>query len=122
MSQLFGYSLDRKKGSKSAPSFVRKESDDAAQPIVAGGYFGQYVEMGDAANKASEADLIGRYREMSLHPECDAAINDGAAAIAARTKVRNRAAVGRRTTITDATFCNVTSAGSYGTRTIGHRA
>ena len=76
MSQLFGYSLDRKKGSKSAPSFVRKESDDAAQPIVAGGYFGQYVEMGDAANKASEADLIGRYREMSLHPECDAAIND----------------------------------------------
>ena len=76
MSQLFGYSLDRKKGSKQAPSFVRKESDDAAQPIVAGGYFGQYVEMGDAANKASEADLIGRYREMSLHPEADAAIND----------------------------------------------
>ena len=32
--------------------------------------------MGDAANKASEADLIGRYREMSLHPEADSAIND----------------------------------------------
>ena len=76
MSQLFGYSLDRKKGSSNGPSFVRKDDDDAAQPIVAGGYFGQYVEMGDAANKASEADLIGRYREMSLHPECDAAIND----------------------------------------------
>ena len=76
MSQLFGYSLERKKDQGTGPSFVRKESDDAAQPIVAGGYFGQYVEMGDAANKASEADLIGRYREMSLHPECDAAIND----------------------------------------------
>ena len=77
MSNLFGYSLDRKKkGQATTPSFVRKESDDAAQPIVAGGYFGQYVEMGDAANKASEADLIGRYREMSLHPEADAAIND----------------------------------------------
>ena len=76
MSQLFGYSLDRKKGQTSGPSFVRKESDDAAQPISAGGHFGQYVEMGDAANKASEADLIGRYREMSLHPEADAAIND----------------------------------------------
>ena len=79
MSQLFGYSLDRKKakGTKSTePSFVRKESEDAASPIVAGGYFGQYVEMGDAANKASEADLIGRYREMSLHPEADSAIND----------------------------------------------
>ena len=55
---------------------MRKESEDAASPIVAGGYFGQYVEMGDAANKASEADLIGRYREMSLHPEADSAIND----------------------------------------------
>ena len=76
MSQLFGYSLDRKKGKKNAPSFVRKESDDAASPIAAGGYFGQYVEMGDAANKASEADLVGRYREMSLHPEADSAIAD----------------------------------------------
>ena len=77
MSQLFGYSLDRKKkGKLNAPSFVRKESDDAASPIAAGGYFGQYVEMGDAANKASEADLVGRYREMSLHPEADSAIND----------------------------------------------
>ena len=80
MSQLFGYSLDRKKAKAPAkgtqPSFVRKESEDAASPIAAGGYFGQYVEMGDAANKASEADLIGRYREMSLHPEADSAIND----------------------------------------------
>jgi len=80
MSQLFGYSLDRKKAKVpkqgTQPSFVRKESEDAASPIVAGGYFGQYVEMGDAANKASEADLIGRYREMSLHPEADSAIND----------------------------------------------
>ena len=46
MSQLFGYSLDRKKGkgSEKGPSFVHKDSDDAAQPIVAGGYFGQYVD------------------------------------------------------------------------------
>jgi len=78
MSQLFGYSLDRKKGkgSEKGPSFVHKDSDDAAQPIVAGGYFGQYVDLGDSANKSSDIDLIGRYREMSLHPEADAAIND----------------------------------------------
>ena len=78
MSQLFGYSIDRKKkGLKSVgPSFVTKDSDDAAQPIVAGGYFGQYVDLGDAANKASDVDLIGRYREMSLHPEVDQAIGD----------------------------------------------
>ena len=78
MAQLFGYSLDRKKkGSKGlGPSFVTKDSDDAAQPIVAGGYFGQYVDLGDAANKASDVDLIGRYREMSLHPEVDQAVGD----------------------------------------------
>ena len=78
MAQLFGYSLDRKKkGQKQlGPSFVHKDSDDAAQPIVAGGYFGQYVDLGDAANKASDVDLIGRYREMSLHPEVDQAIGD----------------------------------------------
>ena len=77
MSQLFGYSLDRKKkDSNKGPSFVHKDSDDAAQPIAAGGYFGQYVDLGDSANKSSEVDLVGRYREMSLHPEADAAIAD----------------------------------------------
>ena len=77
MSQLFGYSLERKKKeSQKGPSFVHKDSDDAAQPIVAGGYFGQYVDLGDSANKSNEVDLIGRYREMSLHPEADAAISD----------------------------------------------
>jgi hypothetical protein len=54
MSQLFGYSLDRKKGKGSAkgPSFVHKDNDDAAQPIAAGGHFGQYVDLGDSANKS----------------------------------------------------------------------
>ena len=78
MSQLFGYSLERKKGSsQKGPSFVRKDSEDAAEPIVAGGHFGQYVDFGDKeAAKGTEQDLIGRYREMALHPECDSAIND----------------------------------------------
>ena len=77
MSQLFGYSLERKKkGSEKGPSFVHKDSEDAAAPIAAGGYFGQYVDLGDSANKQSDVDLIGRYRAMSLHPEADAAVND----------------------------------------------
>ena len=67
MAQLFGYSLDRKKKGSLAkgPSFVRKDSEDAAEPIVAGGYFGQYVDFGDKeSSKGTEMDLIGRYREM----------------------------------------------------------
>ena len=35
MTQLFGYSLERaKKDSSKGPSFVRKESEDAATPIA----------------------------------------------------------------------------------------
>ena len=75
MSQLFGYSLERaKKGQNSGPSFVRKESDDAATPVAGGGYFGTAIDL-DGSYK-DESDLIRRYREMSIHPECDRAVDD----------------------------------------------
>ena len=75
MSQLFGYSLERaKKGQTTGPSFVRKESDDAATPVAGGGYFGTAIDL-DGTFK-DENDLIRRYRSMSIHPECDRAIDD----------------------------------------------
>tara|TARA_Y100001970_G_scaffold99692_1_gene125339 strand:- start:27501 stop:29126 length:1626 start_codon:yes stop_codon:yes gene_type:complete len=75
MSQLFGYSLERaKKGQGTGPSFVRKESDDAATPVAGGGYFGTAIDL-DGTFK-DENDLIRRYRSMSIHPECDRAIDD----------------------------------------------
>ena len=75
MSQLFGYSLERaKKDSAKGPSFVRKESDDAATPVAGGGYFGTAIDL-DGTYK-DENDLIRRYRAMSIHPECDRAIDD----------------------------------------------
>jgi len=75
MSQLFGYSLERaKKGQSNGPSFVRKESDDAATPVAGGGYFGTAIDL-DGSYK-DESDLIRRYREMSIHPECDRAVDD----------------------------------------------
>ena len=73
-SRLFGYSLDRAKGGPQGTSFVQPYSDDAATPIVGGGYFGQYVDI-DGYVK-NEWELIMRYRDMSLHPECDNAIDD----------------------------------------------
>ena len=75
MSQLFGYSLERaKKGQTTGPSFVSKESDDAATPVASGGYFGTAIDL-DGTFK-DENDLIRRYRSMSIHPECDRAIDD----------------------------------------------
>ena len=59
MSQLFGYSLERaKKGQGTGPSFVRKESDDAATPVAGGGYFGTAIDL-DGTFK-DENDLIWR--------------------------------------------------------------
>mgnify|MGYP002641228375 FL=1 len=73
---LFGFSLDRRKDAapKKAASFVPKDSQDASTPIVAGGYFGQYVDLD--GHVKNDWELIMRYRDMSIHPECDAAIDD----------------------------------------------
>jgi hypothetical protein len=74
MSQLFGFSLERARKVPKGPSFVQPTNDDASTPIVGGGYFGQYVDI-DGYVK-NEWELVMRYRDMSLHPECDGAIDD----------------------------------------------
>ena len=75
MADLFGFSITRsKKTTDPKQSFTQPQADDGTQTVAAGGYFGQYLDMEGTAK--SEADLIRRYREISLHPECDMAIED----------------------------------------------
>ena len=75
MAELFGFSITRaKKQTDPKQSFTTTQADDGTQTIAAGGYFGQYLDMEGTAK--SEADLIRRYREIALHPECDMAIED----------------------------------------------
>ena len=75
MAELFGFSITRlKKQSDPKQSFTTAPADDGTQTIAAGGYFGQYLDMEGTAK--TEQDLIRRYREISLHPECDMAIED----------------------------------------------
>ena len=75
MAELFGFSITRlKKQSDPKQSFTVAPADDGTQTIAAGGYFGQYLDMEGTAK--TEADLIRRYREIALHPECDLAIED----------------------------------------------
>ena len=72
--QLFGFSLERAKKVPKGPSFVQKDSLDGSQPIVGGGYYGYSVDFdGQIRN---EYELITRYREMVLQPECDSAVDD----------------------------------------------
>ena len=74
MSQLFGFSLERAKKVPKGPSFVQKDSLDGSQPIVGGGYYGYSVDFDGTIR--NEYELITRYREMVLNPECDSAVDD----------------------------------------------
>ena len=75
MSELFGFSITRaKKQDDPKQSFTVKQADDGTQTVAAGGYFGQYLDMEGTAK--NEQELIRRYREIALHPECDMAIED----------------------------------------------
>ena len=76
MADLFGFSITRiKKDQDSKQHFSIPSSDDGATTVNAvGGAFGQFLDL--EGNAKNEADLIRRYREISLHPECDSAIDD----------------------------------------------
>ena len=74
MAELFGFEFKRKT-KEELPSFAPpKESDDGSVTISAGGAFGTYVDLDGTVR--SEAELVTRYREMALQPECDAAIDE----------------------------------------------
>jgi hypothetical protein len=72
--QLFGFEFKRKTEQDSRPSFVPKEQDDGALTVAAGGSFGTYVDLDGTVR--TEAELVTKYREMALQPECDAAIDE----------------------------------------------
>ena len=84
--EIFGFEVTRKKDELRATtvnkgqSFVAPVDDDGTPVIaqqagyIAGGAYGAYVDM-DGGIK-NEVELIRRYRETSLVPECDAAIED----------------------------------------------
>jgi hypothetical protein len=75
MAELFGFEFKRKQTEKELPSFAPpKDSDDGAVVISAGGSYGTYVDLDGTVR--SEAELVTKYREMSLQPECDAAVDE----------------------------------------------
>ena len=75
MPKLFGFSIeDESKLPKSAISPVPDNNEDGVDYYVTSGFYGQYVDIEGVFR--NEYDLIKRYREMSLHPECDNAIEN----------------------------------------------
>jgi hypothetical protein len=76
MAKLFGFSIEDsdEKKSKSIVSPVPPNNEDGADYYIQSGFYGQYVDIEGVYR--TEYDLIRRYREMALHPECDAAVED----------------------------------------------
>ena len=75
MAKLFGFSIENtNKESKSVVSPVPQNNEDGVDNYIASGFYGSYVDI--EGQYRTEFDLIKRYREMSLHPECDGAIED----------------------------------------------
>jgi hypothetical protein len=75
MAKLFGFSIeDSNPKSPSVVSPVPQTNEDGVDNYIASGFYGQYIDIEGVYR--SEHDLIKRYREMALHPECDAAIED----------------------------------------------
>jgi len=73
MAKLFGFSIEEpNKDNKNAISPVPQNNEDGADYFLSSGFYGQYVDIEGVFR--TEFDVIKRYRDMALHPECDTAI------------------------------------------------
>jgi DNA-dependent RNA polymerase auxiliary subunit epsilon len=71
---IFGYSIKRKLPAVTEKSFVPPADEGAIDTVRAGGYYGTYLDLDNAAK--NESELIQRYRAISLMADVDAAIED----------------------------------------------
>ena len=75
MARLFGFSIeDTEKIPPGVVSPVPQNNADGSDHYLTSGFFGSYVDIEGVYR--TEFELIKRYREMALHPECDSAIED----------------------------------------------
>ena len=76
MAKLFGFSIEDGEEllSPTAVSPIPPNNEDGSDHYLTSGFFGSYVDIEGIYR--TEFDLLKRYREMALHPECDSAIED----------------------------------------------
>ena len=72
--ELFGFEILKKKSEEQIPSIVSPAKEDGSIEVAPGGAYGTYVDMDGKAK--SEGELVSKYRQMSVQPECDIAIQD----------------------------------------------
>lgn len=74
--RLFGFQFasGEKSEENKNVSFAPRETDDGALVVSAGANYGTYLDLEGSAK--TEAELVAKYREMSLQPECEMAVED----------------------------------------------
>jgi hypothetical protein len=75
--QLFGFEIGRRKNQQEdekRKSFTPPQNEDGAVTIQSGSYYGTYVDLDGTVR--NEIELITRYREMSMQPELETAIDE----------------------------------------------
>ena len=77
--ELFGFRIGKaeeeaEKQAVAIPSFAPPPNLDGSMEVAPGGAYGTYVDLEGTAK--NEAELVTRYREMSMYPECESAIDD----------------------------------------------
>ena len=76
---LFGFEISRKPNKQQNQdeqnkTFALPQNDDGAVTIQSGSYYGTYVDLDGVVR--NEIELITRYREMSMQPELETAIDE----------------------------------------------
>jgi len=71
--QLFGFEI-RRKEDQPLESFAPELKDDGAVIVAAGGMYGTYIDLDGTAR--TEAELVSKYREISLEAEIEKAVDD----------------------------------------------
>ena len=72
--KLFGYKIGKDEELPNIASFVPPKEDDGSVAVSGGGVYGIYTDLEGTIR--NDADLIKRYRDMAIQPECDTAIED----------------------------------------------
>lgn len=72
--KLFGFEIRRQQDLMPPQSFTPPISDDGGVNLVTGGFSGSYVDL--EGSSKTESDLITRYRDMSLQPEIEMAVDE----------------------------------------------
>ena len=76
--ELFGFRIgradDAAQRAEEIPSFAPPPNEDGAIEVASGGVYGQVLDVEGTAK--NEAELVTKYRELSMQPECERAIED----------------------------------------------